>query len=262
MREKVQPHTTKLEQDVASLRDAVPEGLQQFWSDLGENPDDALVKLAAEVYPDNDEAAEIFKVAIKYAAQNPEASDAEVAEAAATHVEEGGTADEFEVELDPEDRERLNYVDRKMLEDEDAAYRADLDKLQEDNPDDFPRDAEGKPLWDTEKLVKIMSPFIVAAPEEMDDEEAMEHAFNAYKEARALIMGGEPGTEDAAAEAAASLSPEQIAAINARASGPPVITGGQNASVPANKDYGGDLGAAVRDFGAELAAKNNAPPVV
>lgn len=256
MREKVQPHTTKLEQDMASLREAVPEGLQQFYADLGEDPDAALVKLATEVYSDNEEAAEIFKVAIKYAAQNPEASDSEVAAAAAAHVEEGGTAAEFEVELDPEDRERLDFVDSQMAEAEDRAYRADLDKLKTDNPTEFPEN------WDTEKLVKVLSPFVLAAPEELDDDAALAHAFAAYKEARTLILGGEPGTEEAAAEAAASLSPDQIAAINAQAGGPPTIGLGQNASVPGEKDYGGDLGAAVRDFGAELAARNSAPPVV
>lgn len=250
MREKVQPHTTKLEQDVSELREAVPEGLQQFWADLGEDPDQALTSLASEVYSDNPEAAEIFEVAIKYATGHPEASNEEVVAAASEHVEAGGTAEDFEVELDPEDRALLDDV---QAEREDDAYAEELLALKEANPDHFPEN------WGEDELVRVMSPFVVAAPEELDDEQAMEYAFESYRNAYALIHGGEPGTEEAAANAAASLSPKQIAAINAQA--PPTLTGGQNSSVPSEKQYE-SIGEAVQDFGREMAAKRAAPPVV
>lgn len=255
MREKVQPHTTKLETDLSQLREQVPEGLLQFYEDLGQDPDAALSKLAAEVYSDNPEAEEIFKVAVKYAAGNPEASEEEVVQAATEHVEQGGTADEFEVELDPEDRERLDFVDRQMADEEDRAYRADLLTLKEANPDHFP------PNWGEDELVQVLSPFVLAAPEDLDDDAALQHAFDAYKNAYTLIHGGDPGTEGAAAEAAASLSPEQIAAINEKAGAPPIVQGGQNPSAPTQKQYS-SIAEAAKDFGAELAARNSAPPVV
>lgn len=250
MREKVQPHTTKLEQDISELRDAVPEGLQAFWNDLGEDPDLAIQKIAAEVYSDNPEAGKIFEVAVKYAAGNPEASEEEVVEAAAEHVAAGGGPEDFEVELDPEDRELLDEV---AAEREDKAYRADLAALKESNPDHFPE------AWGEKELVEVMSPLVVAAPEEMDDSEALQWAFERYRASYALIHGGAAGTEGAAAEAVAGLSPEQIAAIESGAA-PAVLTGGQNASVPAEKKYD-SIAEAVQDFGRELAAKN-APPTV
>lgn len=45
MRTKVQPHTTKLEQQLAETKDA-----QRLFTDLNENPGQALVNLTAEVY--------------------------------------------------------------------------------------------------------------------------------------------------------------------------------------------------------------------
>jgi len=259
LREKVQPHTTQLEQNLAQLRDAVPEGLQRFWADLGEDPDAALTALASQVYDDNPEAEEIFKVAIKYAAGNPDASEEEVIEAATEHVQQGGTSDEFEVELDPEDRERLNYVDQKMAEDEDKEYRASLNELKEAHPDHFVT-AEGQPMTE-EQLVDVLSPLVVAAPEEMDDDEALAYAFERYQKTYTLIHGGGPGSEAAAAEAVAGLTDAQIDSINAASGAPPIVTGGQNASVPAQKQYD-SIADAVRDFGAEMAAKKAAPPVV
>lgn len=253
MREKVQPHTTKLEQDVSALREAVPEGLQQFWSDFENDPDEALTQLAAEAYSENPEAAEIFKVAIKYAAGNPDASDEQVVAAATQHVAEGGTAEEYEVELDPEDRERLNIVDEIQAEREDQQYAEALTELKSEHPDHFPE------TWGVEEMRTVMDPLVLAAPEELDDDAAMEWAFERYSKTYGLIHGGDPGTEGAAAEAAGALTPEQVAAIEAGA--PPTITSGQNASVPSEKQYA-SIGEAVADFGRELRAKNSAPPVV
>lgn len=45
LRTKVQPHTTKLEQELAQTRDA-----QKLWNDLGENPGETFVAVARELY--------------------------------------------------------------------------------------------------------------------------------------------------------------------------------------------------------------------
>lgn len=253
MREKVQPHTTQLEQQLAQARDAYPEGHRQFFEDLQENPDEALTQLFSEVYSNNPEAQQIAEVAIRYAAANPDASDQEVIQAATQEVAEG-SPHEYEVELDPEDREKLDFVERLQAEQEDKQYRDSLSQLKADNPDHFPEH------WGEEELVEVLSPLVTAAPEELDDDEALQYAFDRYRATYSLIHGGDPGTEAAAAEAVAGLSPDQIAAINAGAQGPPVLQG-QNASVPSQKEYG-SIGEAVQDFGREMAAKRQAAPPI
>lgn len=252
MREKVQPHTTKLEQDLAELREnELPEGARQFWDDLSQDPDAALRQLMGEVFSENENAGEILEVAFNYLNENPDASPEAVLEAAEESVGDGGgqpfNPEDYEVELDPEDRQVLDAF--KAQQDEEA-FSEDAEALREAHPEHFPAE------WDLEKVKDVIAPYIAAAPDELDDEEALEYAYAQYASTWALVNGGDDPA--AAAQAAAGLSPEQVAAIEAA---PPTLGGGpgQNASVPSQKEYG-SIGEAVADFAADLRAKNQAAP--
>jgi hypothetical protein len=221
MREKVQPRMTQLEQS------QMPEGIQQLMNDLQENPDQAFLQMAYELY--GEEAIPFFETAMQYIYGDQGAPTGEPQE---PQVDDEG----WEIELDPEDRSALDFVREQR---EDAAYSDAIGQLAEAYPDSFPEGA------DVDSVKALISPFVVAADGDLAS------GFELYNEWLDSIESGAVTPEEAADAAEQGLEPSQIT--------PQVLGNGGLAPGAPTLKQGQGLGDAVQEMLDDLRASKGPP---
>ncbi len=162
LREKIQPHVTRLEQDVSGLADA-----RSLYEDLQENPDETLLSVAAAIY--GDEAAE----AIAQALNGQEFEDEESDE----------STDPVEQALPPEVAEVVQeFQATKQRE----AYEAELTRASQAYGEGF--------------VPEDFAPFVVAADGDIDT--ALEGYKQFMGRIQQRYQPVEPAVEDPQAPAA------------------------------------------------------------
>lgn len=224
MRETVQPRITQLEQG------QLPDGQRQFWDDFEQNPDEALLSLADEVYSEkNPDARAFFETALEFAKGDFQPSQ-EVPTNQPPAPEE---PDYQELELD-EDGRPVAYDPRVTEQQEDQAYTALLGSLQTEHPELIPAE------WSADTLDEVLSPYIYAAE---GDPEAALAAFG-----RAVaVFNPEPD---------APLTDAQKAQLSAETNGVPTVQGGlQPGEVEPQYE-------SIRDGVDAWLAESKAPPTV
>lgn len=215
---------TKVQPYVTRLEQSqAPEGAVDLFTDFQEAPQETFLAVAAELY--GDDALPYFEAILdELGGGDPQAQQGEP------------PAQPQGQQLSPEAQEAIDYVNAER---EDQEYTADVSDLVAANKGAFPED-------DVEKAKQLISPFVYTADGDLDQ------AFEQYRQWASEIGAGNVSPADAAAASEQGITPDAI---------PSVLGDGANPAVPANKQYGGDIGSAIDDFLAEERAKKAPPPV-
>ncbi len=219
MRENVQPRITQLEEGSAPAR--------ELWTDLQNDPDQALLDLVAARY--GDEFVPNFQALFEQDAQDG-------ADARAATTQEDAAQEEEERKATPlsaEQQELLDWAQTKRAEEQRAAGASEYEAFKA---------GLGTKHSLTERDLSLLDPFIYASP---DDGDAAVSAYKAWL-------------------TAAGVQPEVVVPVVPE---PPAVLGSEaapGATPPVAPQYTkfSQLDDAVGDFMAEQRASSTPPPVL
>lgn len=225
--EKIQPYVTRVEQEARPNRDAT-----RLWDELNERPDATTIQVVKELW--GQETADEF-IKVLEGGRVGAAAEEQDADVEEDRADDNGMAQRQSTTIDdlpPEIREL--YAEAQQNKQREAYY-SELERITAEHAEELPKDEDGNPLLEAE----LFHPFVAAADGDFD---AAWNGYLAFEEQARKRFGIEVP------------NPEDI---------PPTVIDGEtrdaSATPPVEKDYEGDIGAAIDDF---MLDQQTAPPTV